>query len=199
MDLPSAPDPLATLLLDGRLPALLTGIVLCGWGAKLYRVVVLAPGILAGVYVGAIAQQVLHTTATTSLLVTLVLAGVGALICHFVEGWAIRVAGAGFFAALTWLGWPLLQRGALPFWAPLVASVLGALLFPYVYRFLLRPITALVGAWSVAWALKQPDHHLLIGGLAVVGTAIQFWLDKGGGSGEKAPAKSSKVKKAKKG
>ncbi len=198
MDLPSAPDPLATLMLDGRLPALLTGIVLCGWGAKLYRVVVLAPGILAGVYVGAIAQQLLSYSVTTGLIVTLVLAGMGALVCHFVEGLAIRVAGAGFFGALAWLGWPLLHRGALPFWAPLVASVLGAIVFPYVYRFLLRPITALVGAWSVAWALKRPDSLWMIAGLAVTGTAIQLWLDRGGG-GEKPAARSPKVKKGRKG
>ena len=197
MDLPTAPDPLATLLLDGRLPALLTGIVLCGWGARLYRVVVLAPGILAGVYVGAIAQQLLHYSVTTGLIVTVVLAAVGALVCHFVEGLAIRVAGAGLFGALAWLGWPLLQRGALPFWAPLAASVVGALAFPYLYRFLLRPITALVGGWSVAWALKRPDAAWLIIGLAVAGTAVQFWLDRG--ASERPAARAGKPRKSKKG
>jgi hypothetical protein len=196
MDLPAAPDPAATLLLDGRLPALLTGLVLCGWGAKLYRVVVLAPGILAGVYLGAILQQWFHLTLTVSLVTTLVLAAAGALVCHFVEGLALRVAGAGLFGALVWLGWPLLQRGALPFWVPLVASVLGAVVFPYVYGFLLRPVTALVGAWSVAWAVKRPDELWLVVGLAVAGTAVQFWLDRGEGG---RPAKAPKGKKPRKG
>ncbi len=197
MDLPVAPDPLATLLLDGRLPALLTGIVLCGWGARLYRVVVLAPGILAGVYVGAIAQQLLHYSVPTGIVVTVVLAAIGALVCHFVEGLAIRVAGAGLFGALVWLGWPLLKQGELPFWAPLVASIVGGIVFPYVYRFLLRPVTALVGAWSVAWALKSPDSLGLVLGLAAAGTAVQFWLDRGGG--DKPAARPPKGKKPKKG
>ncbi len=195
MDLPNAPDPLSTVLLDGRLPALLIGIVLLGWGAKVYPVLVVAPGVLVGVYLAAVVGELAHLTATVSVVMTVVFAAGGALLCHFVEGMAIRVGGAGLFAALSAFVWPLVRHGPVPFWVPLIAAIVGALIFPKVYQVLLRPTTALIGAWSIAWAVKRPDALWLVGGLAVAGTALQFWLDRGGSGGAPAPKKKEKGKK----
>lgn len=195
MDLSHVPDPLSTVLLDGRLPALLTGIVLLGWGAKVYRVLIVAPGVLAGVYLAAVVGELAHLTATVSVVMTVVLAAGGAILCHFVEGLAIRVGGAGLFAAVSALIWPLVRHGPVPFWVPLIAAIVGALVFPKVYQVLLRPTTALLGAWSIAWAVQRPDALWLVGGLAVAGTALQFWLDRGGSGAASAAKRKEKGKK----
>ncbi len=195
MDLPTPPDPFQALLMGGRLPALLVGIVLLGWGERLYRVLVVAPGVLAGVYLAAWLRGLFHLDTTGAIIATLVLAGAGALACHFVEGVAVRSAGAGLFAALAWLGTPLVHAGPVPWWAPVVAAVLGGVVFPMLYRVALRPLTALVGAWSVAWAVQRPDQVWLIGGLALAGTALQFALARTGGGDASEPKKKPKKKK----
>ena len=195
MDLPAPPDPFVALLLDGRLPALLVGIVLLGWGERLYGVLVVAPGVLAGVYLAAWAQPLFHFAPTTLLVVTVALAGAGAWLCHFVAAIAGRMAGAGLFAALAWFAAPLAQPGPVPWWVPVVGAALGALVFPSLYKIALRPLTALVGAWSIAWAVKAPGNPYLVLGLAAAGTALQFALSRSTGEGA-GPAK--KVKKDKK-
>lgn len=198
MPLPNVPDPVPTLLFDGRLPALLTGIVLLGWGAKVYRLLVLAPGVLAGVYLGAALRDWLNLGGTNAMLLTVALAAGGALLCHFVEGVAIRVGGAALFGALAWFGWPLVQAGAVPWYVPLAALVLGAALFPRLYQLALRPITALVGAWSIAWAVHRPTTLWLVGGLALVGLALQYTLDRPAAGGDTSPEiKKRKTKRAK--
>ncbi len=196
MDLPAPPDPFVALLLDGRLPALVVGIVLLGWGERLYGVLVVAPGVLAGVYVAAWAQPLFHFDTTTLLVVTVALAAAGALACHFVAAIAVRMAGAGLFAALAWFATPLAQPGPVAWWVPVVAAALGALVFPALYKIALRPLTALVGAWSIAWAVKHPGNPYVILGLAAAGTAIQFALARSSKGEPVAPAK--KVKKEKK-
>ena len=194
MDLPHAPDPLSTLLLDGRLPALLTGIVLLCWGARVYRLLILAPGVLAGVYLAAVIGEIGAMRPAVVVGITIGLAVAGALLCHFVEGVALRVGGAGLAAALTAFAWPLVSKVPAPWWAPVVGGVVGALVFPKLYQFLLRPATALVGAWSIAWAVKHEKDIWLIGGLAIAGTVVQFWL----GEGKEPPARAAKKEKAKK-
>lgn len=199
MPLPAVPDPAATLLTDGRLPALLTGIVLLGWGAKVYRLLVLAPGVLAGVYLGAVLRGWLHLGGMEAVLLTVGLAVGGALACHFVEGVAVVVGGAALFGALAWFGWPLVQPGPVPVYVPLVAVVVGGLAFPRLYQLLLRPITALVGAWSIAWAVGRPGTLWLVGGLALAGLALQYVLDRPGRGTEGPAPKKDRPKKAKRG
>lgn len=195
MDIP-APPALSAMLLDGRLPALLVGLVLLVFGERTYRVLVIAPGVLAGLYLAAWIRSFVELGAVGSVVATLGLSAAGALLCHFVEGLAVRAAGAGLFAALAWFGTPLVHAGAVPWWAPVVGAVLGGLIFPRLYQVLLRPLTALVGAWSVAWAVKFGGNVWVVLGLAGLGTAIQFALaNRGGGGSEPAPPARKKGKK----
>ena len=194
MPLPHAPDLVSTILLDGRLPALLTGIVLLCFGARVYRLLILAPGVIAGVYLGAFIGEIGHMAPAVVVGITVALAVAGALPCYFVEGVARRVGGAGLFAALTAFAWPLVSKEPAHWWVPVVGGVVGALVFPKLYQFLLRPTTALVGAWSIAWAVKHEKDIWLIGGLAIAGTVVQFWLGEGKGE----PAAAAKKEKPKK-
>jgi hypothetical protein len=75
--------------------------------------------------------------------------------------------------------WPIVSAAALPWWAPVVAGIAVALVFPKIYHLMLKPVTALVGAELVAWAMGKPTNALLVLGLAFVGTIAQSAL--GGG------------------
>lgn len=195
MDFP-APPALSALALDGRLPALLVGLLLLAWGERTYRVLIIAPGVLAGLYLAAWLRGLFHFDTIGSVVATVGLSGAGALLCHFVEGLAVRAAGAGLFAAVAWFGTPLVHAGPVPWWAPVIGVVVGALLFPKLYGVLLRPLTALVGAWSVAWAVHLDRNLYVVLGLAAVGAAVQFALARRGG--EAAAASPPPKKKGKK-
>ena len=55
-----------------------------------------------------------------------------------------------------------------------VATLLGALVFPWVYDQLLKVLTPAVGAVLVAWAVGHPEHLALLGGLWFVGVVLQL-------------------------
>lgn len=180
-------------LLQGHGPALVGGILLLGFGAKLYRAAVLLPGILAGVYAGAWLHGALSLGTTGGLLAIGGFALVGAVICHVVESVALPFAGAVLFAGAAWWAWPLFV-GAPPFWVPLAGAALGGLAFRYVFERVLKPATAVAGAFTVAWATGQLSHPAVVAGLAVVGTVVQFALAGGGDTAPPAP-KAGKKKK----
>lgn len=176
--IPSLQELMDTTPLAGRAPGLLLGIVLLGWGGRLYRFFVLLPGLAAGVWIAATARPLLGMSGQGALILGAVLAGAGALACHFVEGVAVRLMGAVLGAGMSaWL-WPVLSRASLPWYLPLAAGALLALVFPRIYRAALVPITALFGAQLVAWGLGHPTSAPIILGLAVLGSAAQWWLGR---------------------
>jgi hypothetical protein len=72
-----------------------------------------------------------------------------------------------------------------------VAAAVGAIVIPMLYRYLLRPLTALAGAALLADALGFAQHLPMVLGLALVGTVAQFVLDRAEG-GPKGAAKAKK-------
>lgn len=185
------PDVLRPVLLDGRLPAMVVGIVLCAFGARVYGLVVVAPGIIGGLAMGAAVGQFVGGSLAVSVAMT-AFALLGAVLCQLFERLAVAVAGAGIGAWLAWAAWPPLAHGPVPWWGLLGGAGVGALGFPRVYGLLLKPATALLGAWTVAWAVHREASLALVGGLALAGTAVQFWLGRGPagkGSGGKGKAK----------
>ncbi len=189
---PNLHDAIDPALLGGHGPALVGGILLLGFGGKLYRAAVLLPGILAGVYAGVWLHGALHLGLTGGLLAIGLLALGGAIVCHLVESIALPTAGAVLFAGAAWWAWPFLA-GAPPFWAPLVGAAVGAICFRYMFDRLLKPATAVAGAFTLAWATGQLGEPAVVGGLAVVGTIVQVVLDRG--SGNPAPAVKAGRKK----
>jgi hypothetical protein len=150
------------------------GILLVVWGGRLYQVVVLAPGLVGGIWGGWALGQVLSLGSTPTLAICGVLALGGALVCHFVENLAVRLTGATAFAALGWLGWPLVrpilwEAGV----AALVGAAVGALVFPKIYGVAVRVATAGLGGMALAYAAGEPSNLWIIGGAALVGTVVQ--------------------------
>lgn len=179
MPLPSPPglgELMAQTPFAGRAPGLFLGVLLLGWGERLYRLFVLLPGMGLGAWLAASLRPALGLDLQATLVLGAVLAAVGALACHFLERWAVRLTGAMVGAGATVWAWPLISAERLPWWGPVAAGLVAALVFPRLWQWLLRPVTALFGAQLVAWAVGAPQDALLVLGLAFAGTVAQALL-----------------------
>lgn len=151
-------------------------------GARLYKLTILVPGIVLGLFIGTLLPT--DIDAAIRAVIAVVLAGLGALLCRFVERAAISVFGAVLAGGLTFTIWPVFQDGAAaPWYVPAIASAVGLLLFPKLFHTLLRPLTALLGGMLVAISVGYPGNPLVIGGVAALGMVVQFSLH--GNKGEK--------------
>ncbi|MCB9742805.1 MAG: hypothetical protein H6740_09405 [Alphaproteobacteria bacterium] len=148
------------------------GALLLLAGARLYPLAIMAPGLAIGVTVGVVLPLPLEATARAILAV--VLGGVGAFLFRSVERMAISGIGAIVTGGLAVSTWPLVMGQPAPWWAAGAGALVGLLLFPRLFRFALKPITALAGAIILAWAGGMQGHLVLILGLAAVGFLVQL-------------------------
>lgn len=209
-------NPVQTAIADGRLPGLIAGTVLLLFGARVYRVLVVGPGIIAGLLVANEVNQYLHLSGWSAAILALCLSIAGAWLFATIERWTLAIVGAALALGLWGQGWTFLQGGSPPWWSWLVASALGGLIIPRLYGILLKPLTALAGALTLTATmaegstlqglLTRPGQGinqavmLTIGAvlaLAAAGTGFQVWLDRGGSTAPAAPAPKQKKSKEK--
>jgi hypothetical protein len=181
--LPSLSELLGPSTLGGRVPALVLGVLLLGFGRSLYRAFVIAPGILAGAWLATAARGPLSLTPMTYAIAILVAAAAGAILCHVVERTAVRLLGMVLVGGLAWFAWPLVQGAPAPLWLLGAAAVVGAAAWPFVHEMLLLPASAVAGAFVTAWALGYDGRVEVIGGLALAGIVVQGVLGRSGGGG----------------
>jgi hypothetical protein len=171
-------DAIATILTygsDGRLWAGILGGLLWVAGARLYRVAVMAPGFLLGIFLAAIALEEYGRKVDEVVRMGIIVAtgAVGAFVSSRIEQLAVRLCGSLLVAATTHAILPMVWPKA-PWFAAPAAGFLGLLLFPALYSRMLPLITAAFGAVALAWAASQQTNLLLICGLTVLGAAIQL-------------------------
>lgn len=203
-------NPVQAAIADGRVTGLIAGTVLLLFGARVYRVLVVGPGIIAGLVVAGEVNGFLHLQGWAAAALAVGLALGGALLFAAVERWTLAIVGAALSVGLFGQGWSFLQGGSPPWWSWLVVAAVGALVIPRLYRFLLRPLTALAGALTLTATmadnaafeglLKRGGNTALgtvgaVLALAAAGTAFQWWMDRS--SGEKAPSAAKKPAKSK--
>lgn len=144
------------------------GVVLWAAGARVYKrglfMASFVAGALAVVWLLAIAATALPVLGQPMVLGTAsVIAG---LVCVGVAAAAHRLAlvAVGAIAGITGGAAVLtmLPLGAVGWWWPLPAGLLGALLFPLVFPLVLRILTPLLGAMAVAWAAGYPANLPLL-------------------------------------
>jgi hypothetical protein len=185
--------------LELRIAVGAVGALLLLVGARVYRFMVVAPGILGGAIGVWLANERfdLDLQGNALLATAAVAAAIGAFVCHYAERVAIVLLGVGVGVAAT--------VAALPFapadwwWLPLAGALAGGLLAAPVFRFFLPLLTAGSGGAAVVWALGWPASPWGIGALTVLGVAVQLLLGRGAAPGRKGAAKpNKKEKKAKK-
>ena len=155
-------------------PAWITGLsggLLLLAGGRLYKLAVVAPGVLAGVAGALLLPAELGPVVIAVAAVVLAIAG--AVLCHLLERVAVHAIGVIAAAGITQLAWPVVAGGPAPWWGVLLGSAVGLLLFPGVFRSLIKWITALLGALMVAWSVGYHDDAYVVGGLFLGGCIVQ--------------------------
>ena len=161
-----------------RVVAGVVGTALAVAGARFYSFAVMAPGILLGAVVGFALPDTVEDP--LKAIVAVAVAVFGALVCRFVERAAVASFGAVLSGGLVYTTWPHVMSTATPWWVAAIGALLGVFLFPRAFRALLKPLTAVLGALALGWALGLQDNLAVLGALAVVGTLVQFWSSRKG-------------------
>ena len=167
---------------DPRLWVRLVGAALLLVGARVYRLAVIGPGFVAGVFVGL--ELTSGQSSEIQLATTLILGIGGAALLHMLERFAVALTGGIVAGGLVHAAAPLILGGPAPWYVPTVASLLGFLALPRVMDRLLPLITSLVGALAVAWSVDRTHDLVFIRVLTTVGLAIQLLVRRGGGKGK---------------
>ena len=158
----------------------LLGVIVWVRGAAIYdfalRAGAFCGGAIGTVSLATLAAQQLSLPLTGTLIGVLGAVGgavvmVTAVMAHRTAMLAVGVVlgAVGTVAAAT------LLVPVIPFWAPLAGAAVGALLFPLLYKQLLKVLTPAVGAVAIAWSAGLPEDPRLLLGLWVLGTLIQVF------------------------
>lgn len=157
------------------------GVLLWGAGARVYRPALALVAFAFGAMLGASALTslapwlpLLQTPPflwTGTLLVGFMMAAFAA----FAHKVGVAAAGGllGFSAAVLAQTW--IPGGALPFWVPLAAGVVGVISFPWLFGGLLYLITPAVGALLMAGAAGYGQALPLIAVIWGSGALLQWY------------------------
>lgn len=152
---------------------ILSAIVLL-FGARLYRLVLITPGMVLGVLVGL--QLTSSASPGTQALAALCLGILGAAVLALAERVGVALVGALIVAGLARAFLPLVLDAGLPWYVPAAASVVGLFLLPSMLRAAIKGLTPLLGATGICWAVGRPDDLRILVGLTLVGVIFQLIL-----------------------
>ena len=167
-------------LLLPEVAMLIVGCMLLLIGARVYRVIIIAPGFICGALV---AKEYISGSSEVQLIVTLVLGLVGAILFTSIEKLAISIVGALLTAGLVFAVAPLFMA-TVAWYIPVVAGFLGSMVFPYIYKKALPVSTSLLGSLCLCWSVGLSADPVMIGVFWVGGIVLQLIL--GGALKDKA-------------
>ncbi len=159
---------------DPRILCVVAGVLLILAGGRLYRLMIVAPGFVAGVLL-----TTHYAPAGNDMLKMGIIVGVGlvgGLIMHIMEQTALRLVGVALMIGLAVAVAPEVFGRNVPWWLNYAAGVFGAVVFPMLYQRALPLITSLLGALAIAWALGRETDLWMIGILGFVGAVIQTFI-----------------------
>jgi len=159
--------------MDARWLVLAVGLVLVLFGSRTYKLLLVSPGLIAGVLLAMEYSPTGDQLTKTGIAIGAGL--VGALLMLLVEQIALSSVGAAVTGGLA-LGVAPLLMTKVEWYVPTIAALVGAIIFPMVYRRSLRLITPAVGSLAVAFALQRPWDLWLVGGLFGIGVLLQHTL-----------------------
>jgi hypothetical protein len=182
-DLPDLPSIYAAGPLAPRVIAGVAGLLLLLAGRRLYRIAIVLPGLVLGLTAGLVLGGALDLPDNVVAVVAVVCGAVGALLAGYVERIALVLAGVLAGLGAIQAGWPLAAAAAAsvptsmpavpPWWAWPAGAVVGALLFPLLWRVAIVALTAWIGAVVLVDVAGFPADPLVVGGLAVFGMLVQ--------------------------
>jgi hypothetical protein len=161
--------PAAVLFLVG-------GALACFAGYRLFRWVLGINGFIVGAL---LATSAMSASNTWTLAVAAVVGGlVGAVLMIAAYFVGVAIVGAGVGAMAVHLGWSLVHADP-PFWAVMIAAILGALGALAITRYMIIVGTAFGGAWMLilgAAALFGPSLGLAAPAKAAAAAGGNAWI-----------------------
>ena len=157
----------------------LCGILLLVSGTRLYRFVIMGPGVMTGAYIGVIIS--VGQDDAVQLIAIGLSAMVGGVTMLLVEKLGIAVMGALLGGGFVHILLPWYQGiSVAPWYYVAMGSVLGAMIFPPMFSRVAPIVTSLFGAIAVVYASGLYTIHTmdwrLVGGVTVLGTLIQWYF-----------------------
>lgn len=155
-------------MLHPEMALLIVGFLLLILGARIYRLVIIAPGFVCGAL---IATNYVSGSQEVRLIVTLIAGIIGAIILTKLEKLALAIVGALLTAGLVYAAAPFI--GAMQWYIPVIAGFVGSVIFPFVYKKALPISTALLGALCIGWSTDLSQDPLMICAFWVSGIVVQ--------------------------
>jgi hypothetical protein len=160
-------------VVDARWVVLAVGLILVIFGSRTYKLLLVAPGLVAGVLLAIEYAPVGDPMTKTGIAIGAGIAG--AVLMLMVEKIALSSVGAAVLGGLTMAIGPQFVK-EVPWYAATIAGLVGAMIFPAIYRRSLRIVTPILGALAVGFALERPEDLILLGTLSLVGIVLQHTL-----------------------
>ena len=133
---------------------LVTGVLACFAGHRLFRIVLGLYGFVIGAMV---ASSVVGVSNTTGMVVAALVGGfIGSVVMVFAWFVGVSLVGAGIGVLIAHLVWGQIGLGDPPAVAILAVAVAGAVGALFVQKYVIVIGTAFIGAWTiVVWAANQ--------------------------------------------
>ena len=129
---------------------LLTGVLACFAGHRLFRIVLGVYGFILGAMV---ASSVVGVSNTTGMLVSAVVGGlIGSVVLVFAWFVGVALVGAGIGVLIAHIVWTQVGTGDPPAMAIIAVSVAGAIGAMFVQKYVIVAGTAFGGAWTIVLA-----------------------------------------------
>jgi hypothetical protein len=129
---------------------LLTGVLACFAGHRLFRIVLGVYGFILGAM---IASSVVGVSNTTGMLVSAVVGGlIGSVVLVFAWFVGVALVGAGIGVLIAHIVWTRVGSGDPPAMAIIAVSVAGAIGAMFVQKYVIVAGTAFGGAWTIVLA-----------------------------------------------
>lgn len=152
----------------------LFGILLVISGTRFYRLVVMTPGIVVGIYSGV--QLTIGQNEEVQLFAIVLGAVIGAVFSFLVEQLAIALLGALFGGAIVQWLFPIFWNIEIAWYWPVVGAVFGGMIIPPLFPRLLPLLTSIVGAGCLSWAMGRFEDIWLWGALTSFGFFVQRYF-----------------------
>ena len=159
-----------------RIVSILLGIVVLIAGRKLFWLTVAAVGFVIGLLLAFTFLE--NQPAWVTVIVALVVGGVGAILAIFLQKVAVSIAGflMGGYVAIWLLRLFEVNLNEWEILVFIIVGIIGAILVSYLFEFALIGLSALLGAAMIVQGTNfRPEIALILFiGLVIIGTIVQL-------------------------
>ena len=160
-------------LLEPKVTIWLLGVVLLLVGARFYQLLIMAPGFAIGALIAL--KYMPSNSQLMQFTAVLVIGAVCAVALMTVEKLSVALSGAFVGVAIVAHGGPLIGENPPPY-AFAIAALLGSMIFPKVYDDFRPVVTAIAGAFCIAWSVNKEQSLTTVAVIACVGALLQYFI-----------------------